>query len=104
MDVADVFLAFSKLLNYLGLQRTSEFTFACLLCVWAYFRHYQNLRILHSVWHEYDVLVPLSAREFNLREGRALAPWMKYQVFLPILALQFLNIFWYGLMWRIVWR
>jgi len=104
MDIADVFLAFSKLLNYSGLQRTSECTFACLLCVWAYFRHYQNLRILHSVWYEYGDLVPAEARVFDLLQGRALAPWMRYQVFLPILALQCLNLFWYGLMWRIVWR
>lgn len=104
MDIADVFLALSKMLNYMQLQRTSEVSFAILLCVWSYFRHYQNLRILHSVWYEYDAYVPEEARIFAPLTGSALAWWMKYQVFLPILALQFLNLFWYALMWRIVWR
>ncbi|KAL7005123.1 sphingosine N-acyltransferase lag1 [Cystobasidiomycetes sp. EMM_F5] len=104
MDIADVFLAGSKLLNYLQLQRTSEVSFAALLCVWTYFRHWQNLRILYSVWTEYDVLVPEEARIFDLPNGTALCWWMKYQVFAPILALQFLNFFWYVLMWRIVVR
>lgn len=104
MDIADVFLALSKMLNYMALQRTSEVSFALLLCVWTYFRHYQNLRVLHSVWYEYDVYVPEAARVFAPLSGVALSWWMKYQVFLPILALQILNLFWYALMWRIVWR
>lgn len=104
MDIADVFLALSKMLNYLKLQRTSEIAFAFFLCVWTYFRHWQNLRILWSVWFEYDHLVPEESRVFDPLNGRALSGWMKYQVFLPILALQGLNLFWYALMWRIVYR
>lgn len=104
MDIADVFLAASKMLNYLDLQRTSEASFAVFLCVWTYFRHYQNIRILHSVWTEYDELVPQEARVFKLREGTALVGWMKYQVFAPIFALQLLNLFWYALMLKIVIR
>jgi len=104
MDIADVFLAASKMLNYLQVQRTSEVAFGVFLCVWTYFRHYQNLRILYSVWTEYDELVPNEARVFQLLEGRALTGWMKYQIFAPILALQFLNLFWYALMWRVVFR
>jgi acyl-CoA-dependent ceramide synthase len=104
MDIADVFLALSKILNYLNYQRTSEVSFAMLIGVWTYFRHYQNIRILRSIWYEYDTYVPSHARVFEPLQGRALAWWMKYQVFLPILALQLLNIFWYLLMWRIVFR
>lgn len=104
MDIADVFLALSKMLNYLNLQRTSEVSFAVLLCVWSYFRHWQNLRILYSVWYEYPVYVPEEARVFDPLSGRALASWMKYQVFTPIFLLQLLNLFWYALMWRIVLR
>lgn len=104
MDIADVFLALSKMLNYMNLQRTSEVSFAVLLVVWSYFRHYQNLRILYSVWYEYDVYVPEHARVFDPLNGVALSWWMKYQVFMPIAALQLLNLFWYFLMWRIVWR
>lgn len=104
MDIADVFLALSKMLNYMNLQRTSECSFAALLVVWSYFRHWQNLRILYSVWYEYDEYVPEHARVFDPLNGVALAWWIKYQVFIPIAALQLLNLFWYFLMWRIVWR
>lgn len=104
MDIADVFLAFSKMLNYLKLQRASEISFAVFLAVWTYFRHWQNFRILWSVWYEYDKLVPEYGRVFLLREGRALCWWMKYQVFAPIFGLQLLNLFWYVLLWRIVFR
>ena len=30
--------------------------------------------------------------------------WMQYQVFLPILALQCLQLFWYYLIWRVAYR
>ena len=30
--------------------------------------------------------------------------WMQYQIFVPILLLQFLQLFWYMLMWRIAYR
>ena len=30
--------------------------------------------------------------------------WMKYQVFVPLVLLQILNLFWYFLMWRIAFR
>lgn len=104
MDIADVFLAVSKMLNYLKLQRTSEVSFVVFLAVWTYFRHYENLRILHSVWYEYDTYAPESAKIFDPLNGVALSWWMKYQVFAPILALQLLNLFWYALMLRIVLR
>jgi very-long-chain ceramide synthase len=33
-----------------------------------------------------------------------MAGWMKWQIFVPILLLQCLNLFWYFLIWRIFWR
>lgn len=104
MDIADVFLAISKMLNYLELQRTSEASFVFFLGIWTYFRHYQNIRILFSVWNEYDEYIPQSARKFDPIHGVAMTWWMKYQVFFPIFALQLLNLFWYCLMWRIILR
>ena len=104
MDIADVFLALSKMLNYMNLQRTSEVSFAALLIVWTYFRHYQNLRILYSIWYEMFVYSPEHTRVFEPFNGVALAPWIRHQMFLPIAMLQLLNLFWYFLMWRIVWR
>jgi len=104
MDIADVFLAFSKMLNYLKLQRSSEVSFAAFLAVWTYFRHWLNFRILWSVWYEYPNLVPEHARFFEPSKGYALAGWMRYQVFAPIFGLQLINLFWYVLLWRITFR
>lgn len=41
---------------------------------------------------------------FQPWKGLWMAWWMKYQMFLPILLLQFLNLFWYFLLVRIAYR
>jgi very-long-chain ceramide synthase len=33
-----------------------------------------------------------------------MAGWMQWQIFIPIFLLQCLNLFWYFLIWRILWR
>ncbi|KAI7945288.1 hypothetical protein MJO29_011676 [Puccinia striiformis f. sp. tritici] len=104
MDVSDTFLALSKCINYTVYQRTSEVSFACFLCVWTYFRHWQNLRILYSVYMEYDTLVPKFAQRWSPSDEVYLTGWMKWQIFAPIMILQILNLFWYFLIWRIVYR
>jgi very-long-chain ceramide synthase len=57
MDIPDTFLATSKLLNYLQMDKSKSVAFAGLLVAWTYFRHALNLKILYSVWFEFD-LVP----------------------------------------------
>ncbi|GAA5995755.1 uncharacterized protein JCM10292_004725 [Rhodotorula paludigena] len=116
MDLPDICLAFSKCLNYLDLQRTSEVSFVFFLAVWHYMRHYLNLKILWSVWHEYDLIPaamrswtsePLGHKGWWLFYGfgtGAIPSWMKYQIFAPILALQLVNAFWSYLIWRILVR
>ncbi|GAA5918664.1 hypothetical protein JCM6882_004179 [Rhodosporidiobolus microsporus] len=112
MDLPDICLAFSKCLNYLDLQRTSEVSFVFFLGVWHYMRHYLNIRILQSVWNEFD-LVPQQWRSWTSSKGwwlfygfgsGAIPQWMKYQIFAPILALQLVNTFWSYLIWRILFR
>ncbi|KAF8591529.1 longevity assurance proteins LAG1/LAC1 [Ramaria rubella] len=103
MDVSDVFLAFAKICNYLQLERTKNIAFAFFTCVWTYFRHWLNLVILWSVWVEFD-LIPEHAKVWNPAEGVWFPYWMKYNVFVPLLALQFVNLFWYFLIWRILLR
>ncbi|KAG0142312.1 hypothetical protein CROQUDRAFT_662675 [Cronartium quercuum f. sp. fusiforme G11] len=104
MDISDTFLGISKCINYTKYQHTSEFSFAIFLCIWTYFRHYQNLRILYSVYYEFDTEVPLEARRWVPKDEVYLVGWMKWQIFGPIMMLQFLNLFWYFLIWRIVFR
>jgi len=103
MDIPDMFLAFSKLLNYIQWERAKVVSFAVFVCIWTYFRHYLNLVILWSVWTEFD-LTPEHAQQWVPEEGSYLAGWMKYQVFIPIALLQALNLFWYYLICRIVVR
>jgi very-long-chain ceramide synthase len=59
--------------------------------------------MLHSVWTEFD-LMPESSKRWSPKDGVWLVWWMKYQIFVPILLLQFLNIFWYFLILRIAKR
>ncbi|KAH9951612.1 longevity assurance proteins LAG1 LAC1 [Amylocystis lapponica] len=103
MDVPDTFLAFSKLLNYIQWERSKVATFAIFVVIWTYFRHWQNLVILHSVWTEFD-LIPATSRRWSPEDGVWMVGWMKYQIFIPILLLQFLNLFWYFLILRILVR
>ncbi|KAJ7507913.1 longevity assurance proteins LAG1/LAC1 [Mycena galericulata] len=103
MDIPDMSLAFSKLLNYVQWERGKVVSFVAFVCVWTYFRHYLNLVILWSVWNEFH-LIPEHAQRWEASEGTYLASWMKYQVFIPIALLQALNLFWYFLIWRIIVR
>jgi len=103
MDVPDFFLAMVKVINYLHWEWTQNTLFIIFIGVWTYFRHYLNLVMLYSVYKDFD-LIPQSARSWSPSKGVWMAPWMKWQIFTPILLLQFLNLFWYLLIWRILWR
>ncbi|KAH7876279.1 longevity assurance proteins LAG1/LAC1 [Lentinula edodes] len=103
MDIPDTFLAFSKILNYLQAERAKIVSFVVFTFVWTYFRHILNFYILYSVWFEYD-LTPESSKVWIWADGTYLNWWMKYQVFAPLLLLQFLNLFWYFLIMRIAYR
>ncbi|KDN47483.1 hypothetical protein RSAG8_03623, partial [Rhizoctonia solani AG-8 WAC10335] len=79
MDVSDVFLALSKIFNYLRMNKTKIISFGWFTIVWS------NKR--------WDVANEL------------FVPWFaKYMVFLPIFLLQLVNLFWYFLIWRILIR
>ncbi|KAI0702904.1 longevity assurance proteins LAG1 LAC1 [Cytidiella melzeri] len=103
MDIPDAFLAFSKLLNYIQWKRAKVISFVVFLCIWTYFRHYLNLVMLWSIWTEFD-LIPETAKRWSPKDGVWLTWWMKYQIFTPVLLLQFLNLFWYYLVLRIAVR
>ncbi|KAJ7094674.1 longevity assurance proteins LAG1 LAC1, partial [Mycena belliarum] len=103
MDIPDMCLAVSKIMNYIQWERTKVVTFVFFVCTWTYFRHYLNLVILWSVWTEFH-LIPEQARKWAPEAGSWLADWMQYQVFIPIVLLQALNLFWYFLVLRIAYR
>ncbi|KAF5387711.1 hypothetical protein D9615_000494 [Tricholomella constricta] len=103
MDIPDTFLAFSKLLNYIQWEKSKVVSFVIFIFVWTYFRHYLNLKILWSVWFEIP-LAPEWTNVWNAKEGVYLPSWMPNQIFLPLALLQILNLFWYYLMMRILYR
>jgi very-long-chain ceramide synthase len=103
MDIPDTFLAVALGLNHIHADRAKLVAFAVLIVTWTYFRHILNLYILHSVWFEYD-LIPDSSKVWIWENGTYLNWWMKYQVFIPLLLLQFMNFFWYYLILRILVR
>ncbi|KAG8953748.1 hypothetical protein FRC04_001953 [Tulasnella sp. 424] len=103
MDVSDIFLAFAKTLNYLALETASAVAFGWFVCVWSYTRHYLNWCILWNVFYDFD-LVPKWAQQWAPETGAWLVPWMKWQIFAPLVLLQAVNLFWYVLIWRILYR
>ncbi|KIY44123.1 LAG1-domain-containing protein [Fistulina hepatica ATCC 64428] len=103
MDISEVFLDFSMILNYLQMKRSKLVAFFVFFGVWTYLRHYVNIKILYSVWVHFG-LIPESARQWLPSEGAWMVWWMKYQIWTPIFALQLINLFWYYLMWRILIR
>ncbi|KAF7301749.1 TLC domain-containing protein [Mycena indigotica] len=103
MDLPDTCLAFSKVLNYLRFERAKVFSFLIFTVVWAYFRHYLNFVILWSVWTEFD-LIPEQSKRWFRPDGVWLVGWMRYQVFIPLVLLQLLNLFWFYLILRILLR
>ena len=68
-----------------------------------YARHYLNFKILYSHWFEFD-LISDDMRGWYPAQGLWMVWWMKHQMFFALLGLQFLNIFWYYLIWRILLR
>ncbi|KAJ7019918.1 longevity assurance proteins LAG1/LAC1 [Mycena alexandri] len=103
MDIPDAFFAFSKVMNYLQFKFAKVVSLAIFTCVWTYFRHYLSLVILWSVATEFD-LIPAHAQRWDPADGTYLVWWMKYQIFVPLALLQWLNIFWYYLIWRVIAR
>ncbi|KAJ7035756.1 hypothetical protein C8F04DRAFT_1097280 [Mycena alexandri] len=98
MDVPDLLLAVSKMLNYLQLERPKVVSFAVFVVAWTYFRHYISIRILWSL--RYDKAHQI----FSPRTGIYMALWMRDQMFYALCVLQVLNLFWYYLILRILFR
>lgn len=85
------------------MERAQVVLFIIYASLWTYFRILLNIVMLHSVWTQFDLL-PKWAMQWQPNEGVWLAPWMRYQIFVPLFALLCLNLFWYYLIWRIAYR
>lgn len=100
MDVSDFFLAFSKTLNYLDSPLVIPF-FLSFIIVWFYTRHYLNFKILWSVLTEFKTVGPYEL-SFPDQQYKC---WISQPiVFTLIFALQLVNIYWFFLILRILFR
>lgn len=71
------------------------------MCVWAYLRHYINLKILYSILTEFKTVGPY---ELNW-ETQQYKCWIAQYITLGLLAsLQAVNLFWFFLICRIAYK
>ena len=100
MDVSDLWLSISKILNYLNSSLT-EVVFAFFICVWVYLRHVVNIRILWSVLTQFrtegNYVLNFATQQYKC--------WISLPiVFVLIFALQAVNLYWLFLILRILYR
>lgn len=99
-DISDFFLATSKVLNYLDHWLIGPYFFT-FLCVWIYLRHYINIRILISLFTEFQTVGPF---ELNWAAEQYKC-WISQYITAGLLAsLQSLNLFWLFYIVRIAVR
>lgn len=100
MDISDFFLATSKTLNYLDSSFTAAF-FIIFVGVWFYLRHWLNIEILWSVLTEFRTVGPFEL-DFSTQQYKC---WISQPiVFTLIFALQLVNMYWFFLILRILYR
>ncbi|KAK5119026.1 hypothetical protein LTR62_000237 [Meristemomyces frigidus] len=115
-DLSDLFLATAKTLNYLDHWATSGF-FAVFVFIWAYLRHYINLIILKSLLPAAEITIPYTSYTIRSGEFSTIGPyildwpaqqykcWISHPIAFVLLAcLQLINVFWFYLILRILWR
>ncbi|KAJ7721211.1 TLC domain-containing protein [Mycena metata] len=95
MDIPDMFLALSKLLNYIQWNTVNNFVLTAFVLSWGYFRHYLNLAILWSVWFQFEDYIP---------SPHSFPPHVWPTAFAALVLIQALNLFWGYLIVRIVVR
>lgn len=100
MDVSDLFLALSKICNYLNSAVTGPL-FIMFMSVWIYTRHYLNIRILYSIITEFATVGPF---ELNWETEQYKCWISQYITFALLLALQLVNLYWLFLIFRIAYR
>jgi len=103
MDSSDIWLGLSKCINYIGMVRTSTVSFIWFIGVWTYMRHWLNIKMLWSVYAEFE-LIEEHNRVWRPADGLWMPWWVKWQMFVPVLLIQLLNVMWSVSIWRILIR
>ncbi|KFY41073.1 hypothetical protein V495_05090 [Pseudogymnoascus sp. VKM F-4514 (FW-929)] len=99
-DISDFFLALSKSLHYIDCP-VVELYFGTSIVSWIYFRHYQNLRLIYSLFTEFKTVGPY---ELNW-ETQQYKCTLSFVITLSLLLmLQSINIFWLYCLLRSAYR
>lgn len=99
-DISDFFLATSKTLNYVDHVLTGPYYFT-FMCIWIYLRHYLNLRIIYSLFTEFQTVGPYV---MDWDAGQFKCPLAFYITLTLLSSLQALNLFWLFFILRIAYR
>ena len=99
-DVSDWFLATVKTLNYLDSPILAPF-YAVFMCAWIYLRHYVNLRIIWSLFNEFQTVGPYVV-DWEAQQYKC--PLALYITAPLLISLQALNLFWLFYIVRIAYR
>ncbi|KAF9973836.1 sphingosine N-acyltransferase lag1, partial [Modicella reniformis] len=102
MDMADIILAFSKSIKYLGVSsKICDCFFACFLVTWLYTRHYLYGYILHSfIFTAYET-IPF---ELDISQGKWYCRELAWLPILGLSLLQILMVYWFALILRILFK
>ncbi|KAI6092466.1 longevity assurance proteins LAG1/LAC1 [Hypoxylon rubiginosum] len=99
-DISDFFLATSKSLNYVDHPFVGPYFFV-FMCAWIYLRHYLNLRILYSLFTEFQTVGPYELNWETEQYKCSLSFWITLTL---LSSLQALNLFWLFFIIRIAYR
>ncbi|KAH7143963.1 TLC domain-containing protein [Dactylonectria macrodidyma] len=99
-DISDFFLATSKTLNYLDSSFTGPY-FVLFMGVWIYLRHIINIKILWSLFTEFETIgsfeMDWEAEQFKCRLSQVITSTL-------LASLQALNLFWLFCIVRVAYR
>ncbi|KAI8964250.1 longevity assurance proteins LAG1/LAC1 [Daldinia sp. FL1419] len=89
-DISDFFLAASKSLNYINNPYQGH-SFGLCIIMWTYLRHYINLRIIYSLFNEFNTIGPY---ELDWEAEQFKCPLSNIVTLALLASLQSLNLFW----------
>ena len=90
----------SKCINYIDAPFIGPYFFI-FMCVWAYLRHYINLKILYSILTEFKTVGPYELNWETQQYKCWIAQWISFGL---LASLQAVNLFWFFLICRIAYK
>lgn len=102
MDWCDIFLPLAKMLRYINIsQRVTDAIFGWFLISWFITRHVLFIFTIVSTFRDCPRLLPF---DFSPQEGRYLNNTVFLVFSFMLIALQILQMIWFGMICRVAWR